>query len=913
MATALAVLASLCGEARAQSSISFDKRTLQGTSSLNAPTSLQFGPDGRLYVSQQNGTIFAYTISRSSQGSYSVTASETINAVKNITNHDDDGSVNSGVTNRLITGLLVTGTGQNPVLYVTSSDPRIGGGANSLDHNLDTNSGILSRLTKSGSSWSKVDLVRGMPRSEENHGPNGMALSADGDTLYIAYGGHTNMGAPSNNFVFLPEYALSAAILEIDLGAIGNSTYNLPTLDDENRSGSNDANDPFGGNNGKNQAKLVPGGPVQVYAPGFRNPYDVVITEAGRMYTVDNGPNSGWGDVPVGEGTNNCTNGVSEPGPTYQDGLHHVTGRGYYGGHPNPTRARTANTFNSSNPQSPVSTNNSVECDYRVPGTQDGSLMTFKRSTNGIVEYTASNFGGQMRGDLIIASFDNQIWRVELNSSGTAVSRAAPLFSSVGSKPLDVTAQGDGVNFPGTIWVADHEFDMIFAYEPADLDVCTGADDSGLDEDDDGFDNADEIENGTDPCSAADVPPDWDGDFQSDRNDRDDDNDGMFDYEDPFAVDPQNGAATEVPFFYGWENDDPFAGGLLDLGFTGLMTNYETGYAFLFDADDMTAGGAAGVVTVDGATDGDALGSNNDQEYGFQVGAMFAPGMDELVARTRVVAPFRGIIPEPNQSLGLFVGNGDQDNYFKIVIEAGEDDTAAISCLLEVDGTVLPGASHPVIVPGPAGVDLYIAIDRVASTVRAGYALLDGGFIGDVVPLGGALPIPSSWIDDPAIGFAVGIISTSRGPGGRFPATWDFLELGQETIPDPTTTTTTTTTSSTTTTVPPTTTTVIVTTTTLPGSTTTLPATTSTTLSNATSTTTTTTLSEGETCGDADGNGRISVIDALMALRASIGASPCEVCVCDVNGNGVVGATDAFLVLRAAVGLDEALFCEACS
>ena len=119
------------------------------------------------------------------------------------------------------------------------------------------------------------------------------------------------MGAPSNNFALLPEYALSSAILSINLNAIGNTTYDLPTLDDENRAGVTDANDPFGGDNGKNQAKLVTGGPVQVYAPGFRNPYDLVITSKGRMYAVDNGANAGWGDVPILDSNGNATNQVT--------------------------------------------------------------------------------------------------------------------------------------------------------------------------------------------------------------------------------------------------------------------------------------------------------------------------------------------------------------------------------------------------------------------------------------------------------------------------------------------------------------------------------------------------------------------------------------------------------------------------
>ena len=204
------------------------------------------------------------------------------------------------MTGRTVTGILVVGTAAAPVIYVTSSRPAHRRRTAGTDMNLDTNSGILSRLTWNGSSWAKLDLVRGLPRSRGEPLPNGLALDPATNTLYIGQGGNTNMGAPSDNFPFLPEYALSAAILSVNLNAIGNTTYDLPTLDDEDRPGAADANDPFGGDDGKNQAKLVPGGPVQVYSPGYRNPYDVVLTRAGRLYTVDNGPNAGVGRRPAG-------------------------------------------------------------------------------------------------------------------------------------------------------------------------------------------------------------------------------------------------------------------------------------------------------------------------------------------------------------------------------------------------------------------------------------------------------------------------------------------------------------------------------------------------------------------------------------------------------------------------------------
>ena len=164
-------------------------------SGISNPTSLQFGPDGKLYVSQQDGIIQVYTVTQPTPGTWSATPSETIDLIYNIPNHNDDGSLNTLVIGHQVTGMLVTGTAANPVIYVTSSDPRIAVGD---DSGLDTNSGILSQLTWTGTAWTKVDLIRGLPRSEENHSPNGLALSADGTKLYMVVGGNTNNGAPSS-------------------------------------------------------------------------------------------------------------------------------------------------------------------------------------------------------------------------------------------------------------------------------------------------------------------------------------------------------------------------------------------------------------------------------------------------------------------------------------------------------------------------------------------------------------------------------------------------------------------------------------------------------------------------------------------------------------------------------------------
>ena len=755
---------------------SFGTSVLNGESS-SQPTSLQFGPDERLYVAQQDGTIKAYTIKRNTKNDYTVTATETINNIKNIPNHDDDGGTSTATpTNkRQVTGILITGTASQPVIYVTSSDPRIGAGTSKGDVNLDTNSGVISKLTKtSGGGWNKVDLVRGLPRSEENHSQNGLQLK--NNILYVTSGGHTNQGAPSTNFALLPEYALSAAILSVDLGAIGNSTYDLPTI-------GTSPNQPFGGNDGKNQAKLVSGGPVQVYSPGWRNAYDLLIAKSGKMYTVDNGGNSGWGDIPVGEGTTNCTNAQNEPGEENLDQLHYVSGKGYYGGHPNPTRGNKANTFGGKSPVEIAA--NPKECNYDKPGAT--SLTTYPASTNGLAEYTASNFGGAMKGDLLTAAFNGIIYRMKLNSSGDGVTKKSAEFSGFGNKPLDVTAQGDNDPFPGTVWAAVYGAGAVQVFEPDDFGggggggVCDTTNPDG-DSDGDGFTNSDEQANGTDPCSAASKPTDADGDNISDKTDPDDDNDGQSDKVDPFALDPDNGKTTNLPKSLTFENETSAtnAGGILDLGFTGLMTNGTSDYQNLFNSENVIAGGAAGAMTVESVPEGDAYTTNNTQQNGFQFGANVAAETQPFTAHTQISGPFAGIKPQNYQAMGAFIGTGDQDNYLKIVTTANGGN-GGIEVLKEAGGTPTGktyGPADGVNILGSKSVDLYLTVDPANNTVQPSYSI-DGGARKN---LGNPVAIPASWLGPKAL--AVGVISTSNGPGSEFPATWKFIQITSGGNPD---------------------------------------------------------------------------------------------------------------------------------
>jgi hypothetical protein len=779
----------------AEAAVGFGKSVLSGATKTR-PTSLQFGPDGALYALYQDGTIIIYHIVRNGPNNYAVSSSNTVLLVKNIANHNDNGAVNNSISTtscnspcREATGLLVTGTAAAPVMYVSSSDPRYGGGSRG-DTGLDTNSGIVSRLTLSGSTWVKKDLVRGLPRSEENHSINGMALDPATNTLYLGAAGNTNEGAPSNVFAYLPEYALSSAILSIDLNAIGNTTYDLPTLNDASRADDPnkpgwDVNDPFGGNNGMNQAVISPGGPVQVYASGFRNPFDVIFgtvgAHAGKLYAVDNGYNAGQGGTPVGAGTPGCTNGQNDTSPvTGYDGLHYVSGKGYYGGHPNPTRGNNANTFGGQSPV-PAADVNPVECNFETslgadPNPTRPAIGWDPSSTNGLTEYTASNFGGAMQGDLLTAEWDGYVQRFTLNAAGTAVTSSSTIFANVSQHPLSITALGDSGPFPGTVWVGDHTSGSIFVFEPDDGGgggTCTGAYSTTLDEDGDGYTNADEIDNGTDPCSAADKPADWDGDHISDLNDPNDDNDATPDTSDPWAIDSANGSATLLPINHPFDDSSEPGGGLLNLGFTGLMTNGHTDYASLFDRTKLTAGGAGGVFTVDQVGPGDALGAANTQQYAFQYGFNLASANGAVFTpHTRVLSPFAGTSPTGTESIGLQLGTGDQDNYVKLVVSPAAG--GQIQMLNEVGGSVVSTQSVSVPLSSMGAVDLYLAVDPATHNVQASYQVTTGGTTGARTNLGTPLALPSAWFSMPAL--ASGVIATSGG-APTFPATWDLFEI----------------------------------------------------------------------------------------------------------------------------------------
>ncbi|MCB0852869.1 MAG: hypothetical protein KDD63_11625, partial [Bacteroidetes bacterium] len=446
-------------------------------------------------------------------------------------------------------------------------------------------------------------------------------------------------------------------------------------------------------------------------------------------------------------------------------------------------------------PPVPLNLANPIESDYQAPA---GALTVINSSTNGIAEYTASNFNGALQGNLLTVAFNDKVYSIKLNGNGDVVTNQTALLDGFGSNPLDVIALGDNDLFPGTIWVALHGDNKVTVFEPNDYQpfTCDSTYSTMIDSDGDGYLNADELDNGTDPCSQGSKPHDYDGDFVSDLNDSDDDNDGLLDTYDPFPVDPNNGLNTFLPIQYGFSinGNDAIPGTLFGLGFTGVMTNGDpvnatpgTDYQMFYEEDSLNLGGATSKLGMENIGFGDALGALNTQENGFQFGLNVDTSSAPFTVVTRVESPFflvngAPIQPIDGQSMGLMAGPGNQDNYVKVVMNA-QGGAGGVGVTLEIDGVEIT-TDYPVSITGNVlsvtAVDLFLTFDPGNLTVQPAVST-NGGTT--KILLGSPLNIPASWFDlSDNLGFAVGVIATAGNSGQKFDATWDFIHV-MSTVP----------------------------------------------------------------------------------------------------------------------------------
>ncbi|MGB3401558.1 MAG: kelch repeat-containing protein [Microcoleaceae cyanobacterium] len=394
---------------------------------VNNPTAMDVGPDGRLYVATLFGDIFAFTLDPD-------TRSFTSELIDTIPNSEGAG--------RLTLGLAVDpdSTANDVTLWVAHSNGAVSNGA--------LNSGKISRLSGPGFSQ-KEDVITQLPRAIANHATNNIDFGPDG-RLYIWQGGNTGAGSANNEpteFGDRPEQVLSAAVLVADV---------------------KDPN--FNGTTGSNIGEFVEqfytrtSSDVEIYASGLRNTYDGVFHSNGNLYAPDNGLGV-TGTVPpvprLGDPTDrNITTlfgqvPVDNPGKQI-DPLNRIVQGGYYG-HPNPYldevvfKDGSFQGFNNSNtpPGHP---------NYDQPFFNLG----VNRSANGIIEYTADNFFGELQGDLLINNFSqgDNITRIELSSNGLSVNDSSTLSAGF----VDPLPLAMGPN--GSIFVGEFNGNRITILEP---------------------------------------------------------------------------------------------------------------------------------------------------------------------------------------------------------------------------------------------------------------------------------------------------------------------------------------------------------------------------------------------------------------------------------------------------------------
>ena len=268
----------------------------QAASGDHGFTSVTMGPDGKLYASDSQGYIYAYTLN--SDGTLG--ASTTINSIR------EHFGTNGVAVNRLITGIAFkpNSTATSMELWVSSGQYRFGnspGGSDDTQKSADNFTGEVDGL--SGDGLTKVEpLVIHIPRSTKDHMNNQIVFSPNSKSAFFGLAGMNAMGSADPTWGNRVENIYTAAIFSLKVGG-ENGIYNyinkvhggpVDLLIDGTDTGT--ATGLVAGSTHYNVYKGS--NPLRIYADGIRNDFDMVYDTDGHLYAGINGSSAG-GNVPA--------------------------------------------------------------------------------------------------------------------------------------------------------------------------------------------------------------------------------------------------------------------------------------------------------------------------------------------------------------------------------------------------------------------------------------------------------------------------------------------------------------------------------------------------------------------------------------------------------------------------------------
>ncbi|QOV91332.1 PA14 domain-containing protein [Humisphaera borealis] len=410
-------------------------------------SSVQIGPDGKLYASSLSGLIQRFTIN--SDG--------TLGAAENITTVQ---TANGG--NRFITGIVFdpSSTANNLILWVNNAQYAFEGASDWT--------GKLSRL--SGANLENYqDYITGLPRAVRDHLNNQMTFGPDGK-MYFAMGSMSAMGQADNAWGLRAEHLLSAAVLQIDTAAIATRISSGLGALSVRTEGATTNYDPWATN-----------APVKIYATGVRNAYDLVWTRGGVLYAPTNGsaaggatpasPAGGFTGTRIDQAQNGPYTGPTVPGiaqvnVSEPDFLFKIEQGGYYG-HPNSTRGEYV--LNGGNPTDLV---DYLETSQYPTGTQPdrnyrGAAWIFGKnhSPNGVIEYQGNAFGGRLDGKLLVVRYSGgaDVVALTLDANGAVTESTSGISGLSGFvNPLDLTQDLSN----GNLYIVDYGAQKIVLAKP---------------------------------------------------------------------------------------------------------------------------------------------------------------------------------------------------------------------------------------------------------------------------------------------------------------------------------------------------------------------------------------------------------------------------------------------------------------